>query len=493
MTIKHIVFVSSSFEYTQGILPFTRRLETHGYIVNWISFRGYERRWLLEQGVSNERILDTLAGLEDTMTIEEIGSHLARLEDGKVPYINHIVSMDRLLRLKSDTFSRSYLAHIEKIVTQFLLERGVMLVLGGRDTALQISTSKICGRLGISYIAPTMTRIPDDRYGFCQGYTEASFVVFREPSSDDRVKAVEFLQHFRENKPVPTTVDFERRNNQFFRRLPSDIRQIITMTYRGLFDRGNDFTRYSVRQLFGMYWRRRWNSLCVRLAPPFQRQGSKPFVLYAYQMQPESSIDVLAAHYSDQITLIRQIARSVPSSHDFYVKPHPDHVGGLSRAKLDEIARIPGVTLVDPFASGRDLMHRAALIVTPTGTMAYEAALHGSPSIIFAKEFYGCLPTVHHCQSIDVLPELVGDLLSKPPNLNDQAILESKYKLFWALHRHRTYKHGVCIYSTLRHALSEEIRTSVLNIQWSSCFNVVLCTDVQNVHGVLGGNCAQIK
>jgi hypothetical protein len=66
-------------------------------------------------------------------------------------------------------------------------------------------------------------------------------------------------------------------------------------------------------------------------------------------MQPESSIDVLAAHYSDQITLIRQIARSIPFGYDFYVKPHPDHVGGLSLAKLKEIAAIPGVTLIDPF------------------------------------------------------------------------------------------------------------------------------------------------
>lgn len=430
MTKKHIAFVSSSFEYTQGIFPFARRLDAHGYIVHWISFRRYERQWLLSQGVPQEQILDTLDGLDEAMPPEEIDMRLAQLEDGSAPYTNHIVLMDRLLRLKSETFARAYLAHIEKTVTLFLLEHGVKLVSGGRDTALQISTSKICNRLGISYIVPTMTRIPDDRYGFCEGYTEASFVACREPSPDDRAEAAEFLRHFREMKPVPTTVDFERRNNQFFRRVPRDIGLIFTMAYRGIYDRGNDFTRYSVRQLFEMYWQRRWNALCVRLAPPFRRQGSKPFVLYAYQMQPESSIDVLAAQYSDQITLVRQIARSVPSSHDFYVKPHPDHVGGLSRAKMAEISQIPGVTLVDPFASGRELMHRAALIVTPAGTMAYEAALFGIPSIIFVDEFYSCLPTVHRCQSIDALPELVGILLSKTSQPDDQAILDYLAILF---------------------------------------------------------------
>ena len=304
------------------------------------------------------------------------------------------------------------------------------LVSGGRDTALQISTSKICKRLGISYIAPTMTRVPDYSFGFCNGYLEESFIYFRAPSLDDHAKAVDFLKNFRLNKPVPATVDYERRNNQFLKRIPRDIKLISFMAYRGIFDRSNDFTRYSMKKLFEMYWRRRWNSLCVRLAPPFKQQGIKPFVLYAYQMQPESSVDVLAAQYSDQITLIRQIARSVPSTHDFYVKPHPDHVGGLSRAKLKEISHIPGVTLVDPFVSGRELMHRASLIVTPAGTMSYEAALHGIPSIIFAKEFYSCLPSVHHCHSIDSLPTLVCKLLSEPPRSDDQAIIDYFAHLF---------------------------------------------------------------
>ena len=419
-----LAYISSSVEYTQGILPFVRRLEAHGDIVHWISFRNYERKWLLEQGVPADRVLDTLQGLDDPMPEAEVDERLVRLEGGRSPTVNHIVSMDRLIKLKSGAFARRYLAHVEKTVTAFLMDRGVRLVSGGRDTALQVATSKICARLGIAFVVPTAVRLPDDRYGFCRGYTEARLVEFRRPEAADRERAAEYLAGFRRDKPVPSAVLFERRNNQFLRRVPTDIRLWWSMVRRGAHDPGNDFTRYSLRQLLGMYWRRRWNAMSVRLAPPFQSQGGRPFVLYAYQMQPESGIDTLAAHYSDQVTLVRQIARAVPASHDFYVKPHPDHVGGLPRARMVEIARIPGVTLIDPDASGRQLMHRASLIVTPAGSMAYEAALHGIPSVIFADEFFRHLPAVHYCQSIEGLPDLVRRLVTSPPPPDDRAVLD---------------------------------------------------------------------
>ena len=430
MSARHIAFLSSSFEYTSGIVPFVRRLEARGFVVNWISFRRYERQWLRDQGVPDAQVLDTLAGLDAPMPDWEIDERLARLENGRPPFARHIISMDRLVKRKSPAFGRRYLAHLERVVTEFLRARGVQLVSGGRDTALQISTSRICDRLGITYVVPTAVRLPDDRYGFCRGYTEARLITLAEPDASHREQGRQFLARFRDERPIPTAVLFEARHNRFLRRLPLDARLVATMAYRGIQDRGNDFTRYTVGQLFDMYWRRRVNALTVRLAPPFMPPGRKPFVLYAYQMQPESGIDVLAAPYSDQIALIRQIARAVPSSHDFYVKPHPDHVGGLSRARMVAIAAIPGVTLIDPFASGRALMHKASVIVTPAGTMAYEGALFGIPSVVFADEFFGCLPSIHRCRSIDTLPELVAELLASPPPQDDEAVLSYCAQLF---------------------------------------------------------------
>jgi hypothetical protein len=420
---KRMAFVSSSFEYTRGILPFARRLEQHGYTVFWVSFRQYELNWLRQQGVDDDRILDTSGGVREGLYADaEIDERLARLENGRAPFVNDIILMDRLVKLKSARFARTYLAHIERLLTAFLVDNGITLVSAGRDTVLQISCAKICERLRIPSVVPTVTRIPDDRYGFCLGYMDDVFVRMAEVTDEHRRAAAELLRNFRAERPIPTTIILERKNNQFLRRIPKDIRLSLQAIRRGLADRDNDFTRYTFGQLLRMYLRRRFQAMHVRLAPMFEPTGSRPFVLYAYQMQPESSVDVLANVFSDQMALLTQIARAVPSTHDFYVKPHPDHVGGLSRSTLMKIKALPGVRLISPFVNSHDLMHRASLVVTPSGTMAFEAALHGRCSIVFSRPFFAALPAVHRSSSPEELPCLIRRLITDPPQLDDAEV-----------------------------------------------------------------------
>jgi hypothetical protein len=423
-----LAFVSSSIDYTQGILPFVRRLEAAGHKVYWISFLRYESRWLESKGFRPEQILDTFSVATEPSV--DVDAALRRLEGGERPFVNDIIAMDRLLRRKSPDFQRHYLAHLESIVTKFLVDRRIRLVSGGRDTALQLATSRICGHLRIPYVIPTGVRIPDDRYGFFLGHTESALIPLRAAETSDESRARAFLQSFRETSPAPTTVAFERRHNQFLRRLLLDVRLFVRLSRRAWLDRGNDVGRYTILMLFQMYLRRRWNALSTYLRPPYGAVGTRPFVLFAYHMQPESSIDVLASFHSDQHALIAQVARSVPAGYDFLVKPHPDHVGGLARQQLVRLGSIPGVTVIDPRANGRELMRRAALIVTPTGTMAYEAALHGIPSIIFAKEFFGNFPTIRQAGAVEDLPMLIHSALKGDFPPDEAATLRCMSQIF---------------------------------------------------------------
>lgn len=422
---KDFAFVSSSFEYTQGVLPLAQRLEAHGYHVHWISFRGYEHNWLRQNGVPQERILDTLGTFDpQRMRAEEVQRSLERLDGSGTPYVNDIILMDRLLRLKPDGFAYAYVAHLYRAISSFLQERDIRFVSAGRDTALQIVCAKVCAQLGIVSVVPTAIRLPDDRFGFCVGHTEAAFVRFHHAGEAERAQARAFLRLFRETRPVPHNVLVERRHNSFLRRLPKDIQLYASFFARGLHDLGNDYTRYSLKQLFGMYLRRRFNALHLAIAPPFEPLGSKPFVIYAYHMQPESTVDVLASYFSNQPAVIEQIARSLPSDHELYVKPHQDHVGGLGRRQLLALKRIPGVRLIAPFNSSHELMLRSKAIVTLTGTMSFQGALHGVPSIIFAPQFFGTLPGIHRCASPLELPAILAKVLAGDRSDHDAEIVE---------------------------------------------------------------------
>jgi hypothetical protein len=180
-------------------------------------------------------------------------------------------------------------------------------------------------------------------------------------------------------------------------------------------DKGNDFSRYPINRILGMYFRRRANLLRFKLFPPYSQQGVMPFCLYALHTQPESSIDVSGSYFSDQTALITFIARSLPVSHRLYVKIHPTDVDGKPLAFYRKIAALPGVTLINYDVNSRDLIQRASIVFALTGTAGYEAGLLGKTVVTFARNFYNRMPTVHYCDSPPELPSLIKSLLDADP------------------------------------------------------------------------------
>src|SRR4029079_9332963 len=88
------------------------------------------------------------------------------------------------------------------------------------------------------------------------------------------------------------------------------------------------------------------------------------------QMQPDSSLDVWVPFFSNELQVVETIARAMPASHRLLVKLHRSDADSYSRADLDRFRRLPGVTLVSPFAQSRAFIDRAAAIVAIQGTIA---------------------------------------------------------------------------------------------------------------------------
>jgi len=408
--MKNVALLPSHLEPGQYTLA--QRFEQAGFRIFWITHTTFDRLWLIRLGAPADRILDTTLPDSLQMTEAEIDACLLRLEAGAAPFINDIIEMDRRLKHKSYAFARAYLAHIEKVLTDFLTRNAIRYVSNGRDTALHLACHKICQRLGIPSVVPTIMRIPDNRFGFCVGYREAEFVRLGAPDRDDFDEARRLVKQFREKKTLSETSQFERRNSRYLRRLIPDLKRFLTLAYRASHRPGDDVGRYSMPQLLKMFLRKRINALHLKAAPVWEPRGNRPYVLYGLQMQPESSIDVLASFVSNQTNLIALIAKSTPCTHEVYVKPHPEYVGGVARGHLLAIKRIPGVRLVSPFLSSHQLIMQAAVVLTPTGTMAMESAFFGVPSVIFAEEFFRGLPSVNYCANPNELPKLIPKLIA---------------------------------------------------------------------------------
>jgi hypothetical protein len=138
------------------------------------------------------------------------------------------------------------------------------------------------------------------------------------------------------------------------------------------------------------------------------------YALFALHTQPESSIDVWAPFFSNQMWVIELLARSLPADCRLLVKIHKSDIARYSREQLDRMRAFPGVELVRPFADTRKLLEAASLVVGIQGTIGLEAALLGKPVIMMGESPVAVFPSVSSIGRLDELPGLVRRKLEEP-------------------------------------------------------------------------------
>jgi hypothetical protein len=224
--------------------------------------------------------------------------------------------------------------------------------------------------------------------GLFRGHLQAELFPLREVNADDVTAAREFLAAFRRDRPRP---DYFLRNIAAPRpkaNWPTKLAKHVRLQLSDPFDR----THFSPLWLVRKRTSEVVNALYHRVAQPFwipPEVPPRPFVLFTLHRQPEASLDVLGARVSNQLELVRALVRTLPATHDLYVKEHPNGLGDRNPGMLRELRSIPAVRLVDPAVSTFVLAEAADLTLVISGTAAYEAALMGRPAVALAPMFFG--------------------------------------------------------------------------------------------------------
>jgi len=147
----------------------------------------------------------------------------------------------------------------------------------------------------------------------------------------------------------------------------------------------------------------------------------KPFVYFPLGVDPEANILITAPFFTNQIEVIRSIAKSLPVGYTLYVKENPAQVNREWReiSEYQDIIEIPNVKLLHPSVSNEKLLDKSSLVVTIAGSSGFEAAFYGKPSIIFSDAGYSLLPSVHRVKEIENLPQIMRTCLSENVNSDD--------------------------------------------------------------------------
>jgi hypothetical protein len=415
----------------QRAFPLARGLEEAGFTVFWVLKWRSEAEWLREKGVPADRFLDTSRLGTRNEDPDRLAAELAEFEAiPGAPRVRDLMLMDRHLGRCDFAFALRYLGHLNRAVTAFLRDRRVEIVSTLPDTAVQIMSMWIARRLGIPAVVPTPLRFPALRFGFCPSHESAEFVPMREVQPADYAAARTVVDEFRRGRVAAVDHAEVRKVTSITRMLPRQIRYFRQVARWARHDAGEKHHRWTLADLLRMYVGKRAALARTRLRMDFQsRIGSRPFVLYAVHVQPESSIDVYGAFFSNQEELVRHIARSTPATHDVYVKIHLANTGEQATAFYDRLKRIPGVVVIGPNVPVRALLERCSIVFTVSGTMAYEAGLLGRHAVTFARMFFDRLPTVHHCDTPPALPALVSRILAEPERDRTEEIVAAVAEL----------------------------------------------------------------
>jgi hypothetical protein len=108
----------------------------------------------------------------------------------------------------------------------------------------------------------------------------------------------------------------------------------------------------------------------------------KRFIYYPLHFTPEASINTPAPFYVDQLRAIDALRQAMPNGCILVVKEHPACLPIRRPSFLRKLRRLPGVRVANVAISSLELVKRAALTATVTGTAALEAFLLGRPAIL---------------------------------------------------------------------------------------------------------------
>jgi len=137
------------------------------------------------------------------------------------------------------------------------------------------------------------------------------------------------------------------------------------------------------------------------------RNGEK-FVYFPFSL-PEEAGYLVNAHYfaRNQLSLIREVALSLPSGYLLYYKGHPVS-GELTYSELRQLKRISNVRVLNPSVSSRDIIEQSQAVVVIHGTTGWEAFLLRKPVVCLGPYvYYAYSELVYKVYHISQLPSIL--------------------------------------------------------------------------------------
>ncbi len=148
---------------------------------------------------------------------------------------------------------------------------------------------------------------------------------------------------------------------------------------------------------------------------------SHPYVYFPLGVALERHILIGAPYFTNQIELLRHLAKSLPVGYRLLTKENQAQSSREWRpiSEYKEMMDIPNTTVIHPSYPQTELLKNSSLVATITGSSSFEAAFYQKPSIVFGDVIYSYLPSVMKVKTIEDLPKIIKKSLTVNVNAFD--------------------------------------------------------------------------
>lgn len=376
---------------------------------------------------------------------------LAELEDQYgTPFLSDIIYADKYFvrsvhpRSPSRDYILKMLVGHFRFWERFLRERKIDVVVGpGIQALYDITRLRVMQRADKRFMGLYTTRLPSGRFVTCSNRVDRWDRVMQRfetlndkgMSQEERDRAEQFLERFRAEHSAPGYMNLEWKSPALKMPFLKEFAKRLKRYYVEGWGRHPDYvtphplwSAYSkgMRILMGGCWN--------RLAGTFDEpREDEPFVLFPLHYQPEASTLVWSPYFVNQISVVENLAKSIPVTHKLYVKEHFSSIGRRPRGYYKRLRELPNVRLIAPTADSHTLMRRSDLNAVITSTLGWESLLYEKPVIVLGNVFYAYSGLAIRVTDMTQLPLTIEEAL-RGASVDRERLLQFIAAVFWGSH-----------------------------------------------------------
>lgn len=401
MNAMNICFISNfSKTYLQAAVG--QELKKYGIDVYWIVINQKLNNYLIEE-FGPEKVL--------LINRENIDKYSPAIGEFK---INELIYGDRAWRHDSKG-GLEFLTNIQLPIYKFLKDNNIRRVFGEITWAHELLIHRICAQrkeLNCQFLNPHVVRIPNGRFAF---FTD---------ERQSKLLEIESNNDFGWEIIAPKPPNYLAVNKKIWKKessLVGKLGRVKRFVTNENIDKNDPSLLVNNKIRIRRSAQEEFNKLEYKKIKKsvFNQASKRPFVFIGLHKQPEASVDVLGRYYEDQLQNINNLWRSLPHGWDMIIKEHSVAIGDRSSDFYKNIQSLPNVYLIDENTPSYDIIKKASLVATISGSIAYEAALMNIPAVTFAPCFFnglnGCTQiTLEHLARFDL--SQISDMLKQKSN-----------------------------------------------------------------------------